>query len=251
MMRFVLVGCLVWLVPAAIVRAETDLSASRVVQAGLPLPPGVAPLAQGTTIDVGATALDVDSFVTAMQEQPLIEFYQRALPKAGWRVEPLPWQAQQDQATKRVEKALKEHRQAPEAAQSKLKQLSEEFEQTSRDIQRQIYATRGSEHVIVNLWPAEKGTIVFINHWSGDRSWMGGPVPNGRRSTPAPASPDSGGWLQENVCCSGEEVPGLSGEALPMSVPRYPNAKAIARSTPAGGGRSTVVLKTADAAGAV
>ena len=43
----------------------------------------------------------------------------------------------------------------------------------------------------------------------------------------------------------------MSGEVLPLSVPRYPNAKAIARSTPAGGGRSTVVLKTTDAAEAV
>src|SRR3989338_2511877 len=193
MMRAILIGCLLWLVPGAEGYAETDLSASRAVQAGLPLPPGVAALAQGTTVDLGATALDVDSFVTPMKEQPLIEFYHAALPNAGWGVEPLPWQAQHDQATKRLKKTLKEHRQAPEADQ--LKRLSEEFEQTNRDIRRQIYATRGSEHVIVNLWPAEKGTIVFINHWSGDKFWLGSPVANGRRGTSSPASPASGGWL--------------------------------------------------------
>jgi len=248
MTRRAVLGCLLWLVPAALAAAETQPSASRAAQAGLPLPPGVAALSHATTVDVGATALNVESFVTAMKEQPLIEFYQTALPNAGWQVEPLPWQEQQEQATKRLEKALKEHRQAPEADQ--LKQLSKEFQQTTQDLQRQIYATRGSEHVIVNLWPAEKGTMIFINHWSGDRSWLEGPVTNGRHGA-AQAPPASGGWLRENVCCSGEAVPGLSGDVLPMSVPRYPNAKAIARSTPAGGGRSTIVLKTADAAAAV
>jgi len=251
MKRVVLAGCLVWLGCAAIVRAETDLRASRAVQAGLPLPPGVVALtSQATTVDVGATSLEVESFVTTMQGEPLIEYYQGALPNAGWRVEPLPWQTQHEQATKRLKKAVTEHRQAPEAAQSKLNQLSEEYAQTAHDVRRQIYATRGSEHVIVNLWPAEKGTIIFMNRWSGDRSWLEGLAANGRLGT-APAAPGSGGWLRDNVCCSGEEVPALSGSLLPMSVPRYPNAKAIARSEPAGGGRSTALLKTPDSAKAV
>jgi hypothetical protein len=218
-------------------------------KADLPLPPNAAALAQGTTVNLGATALNVDSYVTPMEIQALIEFYQTALPNAGWRVEPLPWQEQQERASQRLQKAIKEHRQAPEADQ--LKQLSQEFERTSRDLQRQIYATRGAEHMIVNLWPVEKGTMVFLNRWIGDRTVITGPsVPNGGNA--APSAEDAERWLRgENICCSGQEVPGLSGGSLPLSVPRYPNAKAVAGSTPAGDGRATVILKTADSAEAV
>lgn len=232
-------------------------------QAAVPLPRGVRGLAEPVRVDLGASTLDVQSFIVRMDEEALIAFYRKALPEAGWRIERLPWQADQEEAASRWKRALTYHRDAlDEAQREEAQERLAKLEQGKDAMRRQLYATKGVEHVIVNLWPgASKETTVFINHWYGGRQWLGVGARPPTNSLVGPASalgkgaaePNRslhtegssqlvGGLPMTNVCCSAEEVPDLAG-VLPFSIPRYPGAKAVARATPQGGVSTTVLLR--------
>ncbi len=225
------------------VRAGTLLAAVPAgSDAGVPLPPGIPALREPATVQVGTATLQVFSFMSGSDTHDLVAFYQETLPYVGWHLEQLPWQNEQARLTARLEKTLKERRRAGEESKETNATLTE-FKQTQQAMQQQIYASRGSEHVIVNLWPLgeDQGTAVFINRWSGDRTWL---------EDSAPSSGDGSawagqGWTPTNACCSGQAVPGVN--VLPFLIPWYPGAKAVARSTsPAGG--TMVLLMTPDAA---
>ena len=227
-------------------------------EAEFPLPAGVSRLREPTQVDVGSSTLFVQMFLTDMEEGALMTFYRKALPKAGWKLGWLPWQAGHASARQRMERALALRRDLPDTARAKLRQVSETLTQTAQAMQKQLYATRGTEHVIVNLWPMEQqGTMVFINRWGGSRAWMDAKAkPQWATSVPAPrpagiqdhpastGSPEAfaqSGGPMTNVCCSADEVPDLQGP-LPFFIPRYPQARAIARSSSQSGQQTTVLL---------
>ena len=219
--------------------------------AEVPLPPGVQQLQAPHHVDLGRTSMKVQAFISRLGTEALIAFYQQELPKAGWRVEALPWQAQHTEATERLKKTVTYHRDKPEGPE--LEQQLSDFEQTAKGMRGEIYASQGEEHVIVNLWPgrdAAGSTMVFINRWTGDRRWMERKQPAGGPGLPAAGSAAGSSWPATNVCCSGEEVPGLTA-GLPFAVPRYPGARAVAKSAPASGASATVLLMTPDSGEAV
>lgn len=208
----------------------------RAGQADLPLPAGVSALPAPTRVDLGSSTLNVYSVMAPMGEEALIAFYRDALARAGWSLGLLPWQASHHEATKRLEKAVTYHRDTlTDAQNTQAQQMLEEFKQTRQRMQRQLFASRGQEHLIVNLWPmGSAGTAVFLNRWSGDRQALaGGSVVDGE--------PSRGTWPLTNTCCSGEEIPNLSA-SLPDGFPVYPGATAIARSTPPRGSRTTLLF---------
>jgi len=234
----------------------------------VPLPRGIGGLPEPTRVDIGHSTMFVQGFGIMMDAQDLIGFYETALPKAGWQVRQLPWQADHEQAVETLKRALRYYgramgTEAREAAEARLEHLK----QDEGMLRRQIYATDGMEHLIVNLWPMkdDDGTMVFLNRWSGDKRWLGwGQRPGGHgldgnralaaseadaekaaERRDAPTARDevatAGAFPRTNVCCSGEEVPDLRA-VLPFSVPKYPGAKAVARTTPPGGISTTVLL---------
>ena len=257
--------------------------ASAAAQMEVPLPKGVVAVSEAQQVDLGRGTLEVETFTTDLSEQALIEFFDEALPASGWEPELLPWQAHQAVATARLERILNEHRDGSKAPQ--LEARLEQMQDSAHAMRRQLYASNGQEHVIVNLMPMEDGIAVFINRWSGDRSWMGAAprevrsasAASGRKSSliqvdssqavyrgsaqpswnaadrdlsadPSTNGADGGAsGLPTNVCCSGEEVPELA-RALPFSVPKYPHSRAVSRSRPRGGERTTILLMSSDAA---
>ena len=251
---------------AAALPAAQASSLSGTGQAAIPLPRGIRGLPEPTRVDLGASTLYVHAFAVRMEDEALVAFYEQALPSAGWRIEQLPWQADQEKAVSGLKRALTYHRQAMDDTQ---RQETEAWlgrlEEGRKSLRRELYATNGVEHVIINLWPLKegKGTTVFINRWSGSRQWLGvgsqyvqgsglgvrGTYPEPRTQNPEPSDVQSG-FPMKNVCCSGEEVPDLQG-ALPFSIPRYPGAKAVARTTPPGGVSTTVLLMVPDSEPAV
>ena len=233
----------------------------------IPLPRGVARLPEPTQVDVGAGTVYVQAFSVTMKEDALVAFYEQALPRAGWRLEKLPWQADQDKAVHGLKRALAYYGKAMDEPQrQQVEARLARLEEGAQVMRSQLYATNGLEHVLINLWPLEdaKGTTVFLNRWSGSRHWLTGGGDSGRRTQDAqgsrlkalgnslqpPASSlepagasslEPSGLPMTNVCCTGEEVPDLQA-VLPFSVPKYPGAKAVARTTPPGGVSTTVLL---------
>jgi len=262
------VAGLLWLIAlmsgAALVAHAQPLSASKMRRMEFPVPHGIFALPEPTRVDLGTSTLYVQSFTTPLGADALIEFYEAALPESGWRLSRAPWQEMHNESIRRLKQALTYygHRLEEDRRQDAEARL-DDMERTQRMLRRQMYATNGAEHVIVNLWglAGDGGTMVFINRWSGDRRWLGWGRPRqaglatsaGRAAAPAavdasarPASPVApapaagfGGLPMTNICCSGEEVPDLRG-ALPFSIPRFPGAKAVARAST--GGISTTVL---------
>lgn len=138
----------------------------------VPLPERVSALPKPTQIRMGLKTLTVQSFMTELEADEVISFYEQALPKRGFRLDLLPWQAGHVEATKRLEEHLKNNPDSPDAPT--WKERLTEYQRTTEAMKRQLYARRGLEYVIVNFWPLERGTLVFINHSTGDRSWLEG-----------------------------------------------------------------------------
>lgn len=225
--------------------------AAAVAEATIPLPRGIRALPEPTQVDVGSSTLSVQSFTVPRKVEGTITFYEEALPRAGWQVRRLPWQANHEEAIRGLKHALTYRRQQlDEDRQHEAQDWLGQLEQAKQAQRRQLYATHGSEHVILTFWSNgdDQGTMVFINRWSGDQRWLGEGQPRQEAAKPArPSLPMegagqlAGGLPMTNVCCSQEEVPDLSG-ALPFSIPRYPGAKAVARTRPPGGLSTTVLM---------
>ena len=204
------------------------VSGAQAAEITVPLPSRVVTRMPGPyQVQLGSRAMAVSGFVTDLSDQDLLTFYQERLPHAGWRLETLPWQAEHGAAMAQLQQAAAAQ---PEGADSQqLQRQLASMEQTARGMKRQLYASQGTERIIVNLLPVAGGTMVFLNRWTESE----GEKPGSRAFTSA------------NVCCSSEAVPGMS-ERLPFGVPTYPGARVLASGTPQTGGSSATVLVTPD-----
>ena len=218
------------------------LTASAYAEPAIPMPQEASPLSETHEVRVGSGILEVQGFATTMDLASLEAFYEKALPKAGWRIEPLPWQAQQTHITTELEHTMKMDRAA--AADPKLREHLRRSQEAQEALRQELYASQGREHVILHFMPFGSGQMaVFINRWTGDAEWMA----SGLGATSSPMA----SWLnQPNVCCSGQEIPDSQG-SLPFGIPRYPGAKLLSKSTPKSGDSASLLLKTPDAGGAV
>ena len=208
-----------------------DLPVPVEIGSGVPLPPGTPLPADTVEVWVGSRRLTVDSFATRMAEGPLIRFYRDTLPREGWRIEPLPWQARHVAITQHLEQLLAQHPQAPEAPEAKA-----QIERNRRAIpllERQIYAARGPERVIIQLAPMGDRLEVFLNRWQepGETGMSGASDP----------------WLAQNALCSSDAVP-RQHRLLEQLVPDYPAARIVAQSGDARNDDVTVLAMTRDAA---
>lgn len=257
--------------------AETDPSSGGTASVRgfhIPLPKGALAMPGGPRIvRLGTRSLEVESFVVQMEERALVKFYERELTRAGWRLDKLPWQAQNEQATRRLARMVDRLRTRQDIQEAEKEEMETRFRemQDSQELMRQkIYASQGQEHVIVNLMPMGGSTAIFFNRWTGKSSLTGvgavatawdysgadpGVQANPRtalyeatlRPTATAASVmQSDAFSTKNVCCSDAEVPGLEA-SLPFGVPRYPEARAAAQSEPMSGDRASIFLMTPDA----
>lgn len=213
---------------------------------GIPLPKGAKVLPEPFDVTLGSTPLKVQGFSTAMTQEELRAFYEEALPQAGWRVSPLPWQARQAQVKDDLERAAQEQ---PEAAgDPAVQDFQQRVQRTHEALRRQLYASRGGEHVILNLTSVGSERVVFINRWQGAASWM--EPASGEALGPLGAS--AGAWPATNICCAKESVNETDlGRVLPTTIPPYPGARILATNRTESGESRVVVLETTDAPEAV
>jgi len=234
----------------------------------IPVPPGSINTSKPHEVQVGGQVLEVSSYLTEMQEDDLIDFYNEVLPASGWRVSKLPWHAQHEKNLRKFQQAFSIHKDAPEAKQ--MKNRLNQYQAASALMERQIYAEKESDHVIINLVPRGDRMSIFINRWSAEQSrWI--PQAKGvsqsgskaqshevNRNNQGSVQADpsgaifkdqaqSGGseWLDSNICCTGE---GLADQdsALPLGVPHYPGANAVAKSTSSDKKRTIIILNSTD-----
>jgi hypothetical protein len=200
----------------------------------VPLPAGVPlPLAT-TSVQLGQRPLQVDSFTTELPPEALMTFYEQELPRAGWQLAPLPWQARHQEVMARLAQALDDRPDLPEAPA--MRAMLAQYQATAQALRRQMHATKGEQGLIVNLVRQGRLTAVFLNRWQGEPFWTA-PSPSGAADVPAaPSAP-------RHVLCSIDEVPATA-VALPASVPAYPNARVAAQSQASAGNGATVLLLT-------
>lgn len=208
------------------------IAPARADSTDVPVPGEAQKLASAQQISMGASTITVDSFMSRQSEADLVAWYETFLPRYGWRLNTLPWQADQERLTSTIEQKIKtaQHDGGDLAA---LRKRLADSKDVSEFMRHQVYATRHEEHVLVNLMPVGEGMGIFVNRWTG-QAWWNRP----QSSTPT------------NICCSSEAVPTLE-RTLPFSVPRYPQARPMAQGTSQDTGRIMVVLSSADAADAV
>lgn len=238
----------------------------------LPLPKGAIALLSGPSeVRLGRRTMEVQSFSVEMEEEAIVAFYEQALPQYGWRLEKLPRRVQHEAAMARIERALSTHRDARGA--DKVETRLKEMRETQIALRKQIHASQGAEHVIVNLIAMGDVVGIFLNRWSGEYAGLTGapravaanpnvqvdhsrahsrsalrpsPAVTGQTSTVLEAMvAGSRDLLHANVCCSDDSVPELENE-LPFGLPLYPGARAAAQSTPAGGERTIMFFMTPD-----
>lgn len=194
----------------------------------IPLPADAVPFPRAVKVELAETPIDVKSFTVTQSVEELRAFYEQALPKAGWRISPLPWQTHQDTVIEHFEDVAKEHPEA--AADPTFASRRDELARAATDLRAQLHAAKGQEHVILNMLADGPQTTVYMNRWTGAASWM---QPASGRPSTAPA----------NVCCTGASVSG----PLPFSLPAYPGATVVAKST-SSEDSGDVVLLTNDSA---
>ncbi len=108
------------------------------------LPADVAPPLMRTQVWLGAHRMEVLTFKTRLKEEELARFFEQALPRDGWLIEKLPWQARSGML-----------------------------------IREQILATKDQERVVVQMMAQGDRTLGFLNHWRADAVLP--PGPNGKR----------------------------------------------------------------------
>ena len=198
-----------WLIACGLIALLVAVPGLSGADSVLPLPQGVAGTRGPTPLRMGASLLQVESFATAMDQREVRTFYRRTLPSAGWRMDLLPWQASHVAAMQRMEETLQRSPNAPEAPalRARLDTLKATKDET---LGGQLYATRGEEHVLISVQPADSGTVVFLNRWEGTPPWARAAA-GGRRKGRA-AARDAGSKP-------------VSRAPLFVSVPRYPGVE--------------------------
>lgn len=220
--------------------------------ASIPLPPDVQEAAVEGPIDLvlGAQPTKMQMFATQMSLSGVRAFYDQALGRHGWQIATLPWFTQTEQAAQRFEQMAQEDPATlrdPEtwkkvqAARQQLREFKENI------VNQAIYATRGTDRLLLRFTPEERVTVVAVHQWealagepevflgdptgqvsSGEGPSAGGGLTQALASSgiaPAAAgAPQQPGWPMSNPCCSGAIVPaGL--RHMPSSVPQYPNGR--------------------------
>ncbi len=205
----------------------------------LPLPDGVGPLPEPSNIELGRTPLEVQGYQVVGDVRTARRFYEETLPRRGWRLTALPWQSQHRDATSRLERFLQHDPEA--AADAALAGRLAEMQATLPDLDRQLYAVKGNEHVVVQFFPSDsgRGTTVFINQWQGTPPWE-------RNS--ALGSPGLG--AEPEVCCTGADVPD-SGGPLPFGLPRYPGATVLVKTESREADSAEIFLRSDDSPAAI
>ena len=201
---------------------------------GAPLPHPEAPMSSSefSTVSLGGLTLEVESFLVQEDLDALQRFYRDAVRSAGWRVQPLPWQARQWEYTQDLRTVAARTRDA--RTRERLEEELRLAERVSASLQAQLYGRHGSRHLIVNLLPASDGTLVFLNRWEGERGFWEesdeGAVTNAFCST-LTAVPPTPRWGTD--------------------VPAYPDGRVLAQSVSAADGGVTLIFMTADVRQAV
>lgn len=200
----------------------------------LPQPDGASRWSDPTRMMMGSVPLRVQHCTVEMSVEDVLAFFHEALPKAGWHLGLLPWQRQQQAVLEKVEGAIQR---APETDQPALQARRHELAEGVQDLRRQIFATKGTDRLILNV-ESHGQTVIFANVWEGR---------NDAIESVAGAGP-SGQWPATNVCCSGDAVPATV--VHPLGLPHYPGAQTLVSSS-AGQNGATVILVTPDTAGDV
>ncbi len=193
----------------------------------LPAPRDARRLTEPVELMIGAQPITAHGFATAFSLEQVRAFYARELAARGWQMGPMPWLA--DVEERRAEFERNAQRYAKELAEDpklaeQASRVRQGFAQFGDAAQLFLYAARGGEHVILNLQPEEGQTLVFVGRWAE------GPLQQAEDALGAverPGSLDAPGAS----CCVGGAVP-HDLQALPSSIPRYPNAQRLAASAP-------------------
>jgi hypothetical protein len=209
----------------------------------IPLPPGVASLSEPSELTIGSTPLQVQGFSTTMGYRQLRAFYEKALPKAGWRIEPLPWQAHHARVERDFDQASRRDREAAEDPQ--MQAMKEKLDRTSQSLERQLYARYGNRQLIMNFTTVGDRRVVFLNQWNGRAEWM--EMRPASAAAGGTATSEGGAWPKTNACCSDESVSETEvRRILPTTIPPYPGARVIATNRSASGESRVAVMETPD-----
>ncbi len=209
----------------------------------IPLPKDVKQPTPPYEAMIGSQRVTMQAFRTKLPVDELRNFYTRALADKGWRVEALPWQTSLEQ---RVTTLTEVQEKVPNwldyANDPRAKEYlsPENIQQMQDTAQRAIHAVRGDEHVLLNLYPGEELTGVYVKRWRGTlvNPSAGGPD--------AGQQPSASSWPATNTCCSGDSVPADS-RKLPPSIPDFPRARMIAVTSEPGTSSITSALYLSDA----
>ena len=133
----------------------------------VPFPFDASRFPEPRAFEMAGVTLRIYGFAVTGSWERMADFYEQAFPASGWHLGLLPWQAHHVMVTERLERWLRDHAESPQAPELRLRLA--ELQRTTRELRRQLYASRGDEHLIVQLWSmTDGGTVVFLNRWTGD-----------------------------------------------------------------------------------
>ena len=212
-----------------------------------PRPSDVKTAPPWCSLSIGSQPVKAAGLKTSLSMQQARMFYQKALAKQGWTIQPVPWMGEAQKQRQMLEQTLKEHpERGPQnaAEQEQLQSVlsSENIGRFQAAADQQLYAIRGAEHALLAFTMSGERTLIAVSRWEGDsRPPLESPAP--QTAEPVPA------WPAVNPCCTGE-VPAAA-RSVPSTVPPYPNGRMVtAGASPAQNGRSIAMetYMTADSA---
>lgn len=182
---------------------------------------------------MGSQPVKAAGLRTTLSADQARAFYERALKKQGWTIQPVPWLEESQKQRAALEQRLKEH---PEQASdpNTAAMLSEEnFQRFQNAAKEQLYAARGAEHLLLAFAPSGDKTLLTIARWEGEAD-----NPLGLPASPSGAEAAAPAWPAANPCCGGgDEVPQAL-RTMPSTIPDYPNGRLVSSGgAPGGRGR--------------
>ncbi|PIQ84259.1 MAG: hypothetical protein COV75_03090 [Candidatus Omnitrophica bacterium CG11_big_fil_rev_8_21_14_0_20_63_9] len=198
------------------------MSAVPVSAADVPLPPGQKKPAPVVSMTIGAQPMEGQFYAVKGTEAFVKKFYQEALPDRGWDVRPLPWMAQAGAKAEELAKTLKEQSNAAKLdveTKAQMEQFSPAALQAAAS--ETVYAVQDADRVMIRLLargPAQ--TVVLVYRWHHE---------SGAEESPLARDPSSKDPGLSNPCCTQDTVP-AERRTLPLTIPRYPNARMISAS---------------------
>ncbi len=199
----------------------------------LPRPEGYQNLSGPYEAKVGERTMQGEAFSIQKSAAQIHAFYEKALPRQGWRLEALPWEG--EQAKEKIQGLIKarEDPRVQKDPQTKA-QIDQVLAQLQTGREQMLYAVKDKERLLIRMAPAGGITWVYLTQWKESSAETKPPwldqVP-GSSSVPGAAAMSSlpGG----KPCCGADqgmkEVP-ESERKMPQAIPRYPQGRLIATS---------------------